>query len=99
MTAVRFWDRGSYGGLTLRFAPSQGPLKRNSHTLVPSRFIDNYPSAKENRCDISAISKRARSRRKWGPVSPPPVLEQATTPPPVLAEFVGKYASPPEQHS
>src|SRR5258707_1854519 len=63
-TAVRFCDRGSYGGLRLRFAPSQGPLKRNSHTLVPSRFIDNYPSAKENRCDISAISKRARSRRK-----------------------------------
>ena len=70
-TAVRFCDRGSYGGLRLRFAPSQGPLKRNSHTLVPSRFIDNYPSAKENRCDISAISKRARSRRNGGPYHRP----------------------------
>src|SRR5258707_4611272 len=97
-TAVRFCDRGSYGGLRLRFAPSQGPLKRNSHTLVPSRFIDNYPSAKENRCDISAISKRARSRRKWGPVSPPPVLAQATTPPPVPSELVGQYPPPLEAH-
>jgi hypothetical protein len=38
-------------------SPLPNPLKRNDHTLGPSRMIGNDASAKEIHCDISAISR------------------------------------------
>jgi hypothetical protein len=40
-----------------RFAPYQDPLKRNGHTLAPSRLTGNDPRTKENHCYIFATIK------------------------------------------
>jgi len=62
-TAVRCCDRGfPPGGLRSRFAPSQDPLKRDSHTLVRLCFIGKDARSKENHCDIFTTIKTVTSK-------------------------------------
>jgi hypothetical protein len=49
-----------------RFAPYQDPLKRNSHTLAPSRLTGNDARSKEKHCDIFATIENPALWRGMG---------------------------------